>query len=143
MIKTGGSSLRTQVADDKPLLSVSNNHVITSAGTNTVAMIKIRVAWFVNRWKNMEAIDNKPKKKYKVIGLVFLENITPTLFPPQISDPKIIQAFKKSARERGADAILDIKISSGYKNLPDPDTIIDRRKIKRAEDKLIKFVDPG
>lgn len=83
----------------------------------------------------------KPKQKYKVVGLLFVEDITPTLFPPQVSDPKIIKAFTKAAKKYGADAIIDLKIISGHKNIPDTDRFIDIRKIKRAEAKAIKFIE--
>ena len=84
--------------------------------------------------------EDKPDMEYKVIGMVFIETQCPILFPPEVPDSKLINSIKKEARKRGADAVLDFKIDSGFVNIPDPDTIIDRRKTKRVEAKLVSFV---
>jgi hypothetical protein len=73
---------------------------------------------------------SKPEKEYRVVGMVFTA-----------SDSKILNQLKKEAKKHGADAIIDLKIISNYENLPDPDTIIDRRKTKRAEAKAVVFVE--
>ena len=84
--------------------------------------------------------NDKPDMEYRVIGMIFIETNSPILFPPEVPDSKLITSIKKEARKRGADAVLDFKIDSGFVNIPDPDTFIDRRKTKRVEAKLVVFV---
>jgi hypothetical protein len=84
---------------------------------------------------------SKPEKEYRVVGMVFTEVASDILDPFQASDSKILNQLKKEAKKHGADAIIDLKIISNYENLPDPDTIIDRRKTKRAEAKAVVFVE--
>ena len=85
---------------------------------------------------------DKPEKDYRVIGMVFIDTDSPLLFSPQIPDSKVVNALKKEAKKHGADAIIDLKVTSDYEKLPDPDLlVIDIRKTKRAEAKAIIFVE--
>lgn len=85
--------------------------------------------------------NTKPEREYRVIGLVFVETESQNLFPAKVLDSEVVNSLKKEAMKHGADAIIELKITSGYENLPDPDTFYDRRKIKRAEAKAVVFVE--
>ena len=85
--------------------------------------------------------NTKPEREYRVIGLVFVETESQNLFPSEVTDPEVVNSLKKEAKKHGAEAIMDLKITSGYENLPDPDKFFDRRKTKRAEAKAVVFIE--
>ncbi|GAB4376086.1 MAG: hypothetical protein Kow0042_22060 [Calditrichia bacterium] len=82
----------------------------------------------------------KPEKEYKVVGMVFIEVATDLLDPFRISDSKIVRQLKKMAKKQGADAIIDLRLTSDLTMIPDLDTIIDPKKIKYARAKAIVFI---
>ena len=83
--------------------------------------------------------DKLPEKEYRIIGMVHLESESSSS-SQKITKSEIVRLFKKEARRRGADAIIDFKIASGYTGLSNPYIYTDRRKIRRAEAKLIIFI---
>jgi hypothetical protein len=85
--------------------------------------------------------DSKPEGEYRVIGMVFIEVAYGVLDPFKISDSKIVKQLKKKAKKYGADAIIDLRLTSDLTVIPDPDTIIDPKKIKYARSKAIVFTD--
>jgi hypothetical protein len=86
--------------------------------------------------------DALPESEYKVIGMVFLEDESSVVLPVLVTDSKTIKLFKKEAKERGADAIIVKKISSGSELVPDAEALlqVSATKLKRAEAQVIVFV---
>ncbi len=87
--------------------------------------------------------DLPPQREYKVIGMIFLEDESGALIPHLVSDPQIVNLFKKEARKQGADAIIVERIASDTDVVPDPSAPLDfgLKAIKRAEAKAIVFTD--
>ena len=85
--------------------------------------------------------DVLPEREYKVIGMVFLEDETGLLFSYPLTDPKIINRFKKEAKQQGADAIIVVKIASDLELVPTTIVPLDInvKQMKRAEAKAIVF----
>ena len=109
-----------------------------------VHFIKVGNEYYPPKQNDYEVLvflnDVRPEKEYKVVGMVFIETESALLFPPQISDSKVINKLKKEAKKRGADAIIDLKITSDTQVLPDNFMTAEVKRMKRAQAKAIVFI---
>lgn len=82
------------------------------------------------------------EKEYRVIGMMFIETETDffSLTESEISDLEIIKKLKKEAGKYGADALIDLKITSDTELIPDGFLSVDVKQMKRVQAKAVIFV---
>lgn len=81
----------------------------------------------------------QPDHEYAIIGLVVAEGKSDLLFSSKLTRQDILELLKKEAKKHGADAIMDIKMTSAASVHTEPESWPDVQVVKRSEAKAIVF----